>query len=51
MHFINQFHLAVSPGEAFGHSCEGYFQIFLGVGIDTMNKAVKRLKNFLSYNY
>lgn len=44
---VEQYHIAVSPGEAFSTECKKYFRVFLGVDKASITRAVEILKQIL----
>ena len=47
MKFLEEEHVAVDPGTAFGDSGEGFLRISYAYSIENLKKAMTRLKRFV----
>ena len=47
---LNEKHVAVVPGTAFGESGEGFVRISYAYSIEHLREAMKRIKEFLEEN-
>ena len=46
VNLLNEYHLAVAPGEAFSPKCIEYFRIFLGAKMEIVTAAIQKIKKY-----
>jgi aspartate/methionine/tyrosine aminotransferase len=46
---LDEAHVAVVPGTAFGHSCTGHFRLSFATSDEILEKAIKRIGDTLGY--